>query len=319
MSSTTIKPQDLEELAAFVDGRLSGARKEAVERRLVTDDGYYELYLETVELLEGEAGEATGPAEVVAHPAPAPVSERRSRSLVSWWVPVAAVAAAATIAVLVVVPPFLARPFSVLSVVGALEGTGPMTARFGEEWDLRRWTTFRSAQPDSAQLTPEQAAYRSGVHLADLAVAARLGDREAVAREARRLEGLVAAGGFLELEPVFAELGASAGDPELDAATLQRRVAGAAADLADTRAGVELLYLEVGQFARATELAARAGDGRLFAQRPYRRLLAKLGHRQLGPEAAALLQTIAGEIEAEVPNWQRVAESAAGLDSALGG
>ena len=40
---------DLEELAAFIDGRLSGERKARVEERLLRDEDYYEIYLETVQ------------------------------------------------------------------------------------------------------------------------------------------------------------------------------------------------------------------------------------------------------------------------------
>lgn len=62
----TTHPPDLEDLAAYIDGRLDAARRAAVEERLAGDEGYYEVFLETVRTQrELEAIGNTG-AKVVA-------------------------------------------------------------------------------------------------------------------------------------------------------------------------------------------------------------------------------------------------------------
>lgn len=229
------------------------------------------------------------------------------------------IAVALGVAVVVVVPPFLARPFEIASLAGAFDGAGSMAELFGDGWDAG----FRAPSPTEGSsppgLPPERLAYRSGALVTDLVVAARVGDRDAVARQARRLEDLLAAGGYAELVPLCSEVASDALDPDVGAPQLAGRVAEAAAQMADTRAGVELLFLEAGEFAQATELAARARDGRLFEEGSYRRLLAKLRRRELGPEVAALLAGLAAELEAESPDWRTVAERAAALDPLLGG
>ena len=56
---------DLEDLAAFVDGRLSGERKARVEKRLLRDEGYYEVFLETVRFQQEQGQEGDRVAAVV--------------------------------------------------------------------------------------------------------------------------------------------------------------------------------------------------------------------------------------------------------------
>ena len=54
MSAHQGRAPDLEELAAYVDGGLDVAERRAVEERLIRDEGYYEVYLETLRFLDRE-------------------------------------------------------------------------------------------------------------------------------------------------------------------------------------------------------------------------------------------------------------------------
>lgn len=102
MSHATTPP-DLEDLAAYVDGRLDAARRAAVEDRLAADEDYYEVFLETTRFqrqLEAEAGgqaaggpAAGGQAEVVP-------LRRPSRPRAPWWIGAAAAAAATVLVAL---------------------------------------------------------------------------------------------------------------------------------------------------------------------------------------------------------------------------
>lgn len=53
--ASAFDPGDLETLAAFIDGRLEGAERDAVVERLANDEDYYEVYAETLHFLEAES------------------------------------------------------------------------------------------------------------------------------------------------------------------------------------------------------------------------------------------------------------------------
>lgn len=82
-----LTPNDLETLAAFVEGRLEGAERDAVVARLAEDEDYYEVYTETLHFLEEEAADASpaphgstavGAPDAASREAPAPMAPSAS-------------------------------------------------------------------------------------------------------------------------------------------------------------------------------------------------------------------------------------------------
>ncbi len=150
---------DLEDLAAYLDGRLSDERRTQVEERLLRDEDYYDVFMETVRYRE-EQGQAEGGGEVVA---PA----------VWWrkWKGVAPLAVAATLVAAVGLRSFMLTP-----------STGELMARLDvaeivdqEDWSKPGWPVLRSI-PD---LESEQRAFRIGTRTVDLRIALAAGDENA--------------------------------------------------------------------------------------------------------------------------------------------
>ncbi len=180
---------DLEQLAAFIDGRLSGEQKAKVEERLLRDEDYYEVFLETVRFQEEQkaAGEGGG-------------------GRVVWWRSWRVAVPLVAVVLLVVVVGLLVpgeRPLPGDRL--ALLDPSAIVAREG--WDQPGWTVLRSGNIAEGRYRPEEIAFRLGVRAVDLRVALAADDRQAAERLVSVLEQLAGSSDLLLVSAAYGELG----------------------------------------------------------------------------------------------------------------
>jgi len=161
---------DLEDLAAFVDGRLAGELRQSVEERLARDPAYYEVFLETLRFREEN--------EAVASPA-----ERRRVSFVR------PALAAAAVVVMAVGVWWLASPSDATVRLALLDAERIVEL---EGWDSLDWTVQRGTELPR-KLSAEQKAFRLGVRTVDFRVALAAGDLAEVEPALGQLKSLVRA------------------------------------------------------------------------------------------------------------------------------
>ena len=308
---------DLEELAAFIDGRLAGDRKAAVERRLVLDDDYYELYREAASLADEQRAEEGSTAAVIEHPQPAAADSAGPKRRV-WWLPAAALAAAA-IAAIWLLPSMSDRSFDSGQVIAELSGAGTMAERFGGElWSSVGWSVHRSAAAESLpRLSNEQRAFRLGVRTVDLTVALRSGDQREAAALAFQIEAL------LELDEfAIAEQAAFAGlrrTLQAGRQVAQQEAAQAEHFLRDNLTEAERAHFETGQWAELGRLAARSRTEGLFHSREWRAHLDRVERMELTPEVRGGVEAVAATIEAAPLDYESVDRGLEPLFASLGG
>ncbi|GBD31638.1 hypothetical protein HRbin33_00597 [bacterium HR33] len=167
---------DLEELAAFVDGRLEGEARARVIRLLASSEEAYEVFAET---LRFQAEERARGARVVRFP-------RWRRAVL---VPLAA---AAALALLLVQDRWLGTPqpeaLSGARLVRQLDLSPAAVATLGAEWDRHPWSVTRGG---AARLDESELAFRLGMRSADLAAALRMTDYTGAERLAAEIVELL--------------------------------------------------------------------------------------------------------------------------------
>jgi len=179
---------DLEELAAFIDGRLSGERKARVEERLLRDEDYYEIFLDTVRFRQKhEAGRVA---------VPVPIGRWRSWRL-------AAPLAAAALLMISINFMDLGGKASIGEWVAQLD---PAAIVAQEGWVDPGWSRLRTATIPEGRYRPEQLAFRLGVRAVELRVALTARDREQATRLAAMLEQLAEAADLLAVSSAYRDL-----------------------------------------------------------------------------------------------------------------
>jgi len=280
------KRPDLEDLAAFADGRISEEARDAVLARLAEDEGYYELLTDLLRFqqqesaITGDAEPRQAPvAEVVLHP-----SWIRRRA-----VPWLAAAAALVVAAIGLVP-FL-RGSATLSVDSVTAGLGSEELKaLGEEpWDQRLWSTVRSPQIPYVE---RRDSFRLGARAVDLRLALKAGDRTRATLCAMEIYNTLASAGVPP--PVLEE------HRELIDALRQGPMKGllnrssqATADLATLADG---FYFDYGLWARSGWWAAKAGSQEHFRVRPVVGFAAR---KDVPEKEKARLQELSAAIERE--------------------
>ncbi len=240
---------DLEDLAAFVDGRLSGERKARVEERLLRDEDYYEVFLATVHFQEQsrEQSQEEQQGRETERSSTAPVAIARWRS----WRVAAPLAAAAVLAIAVGV----LRPAGDLAAV--LDA--PALVARGETWTDTGWSVTRSGGPGASGLSSQEIAFRLGARTVDLRVALAGDDPQAAIHFAAQAEGWCGDAGLFHLAPHYRHLREqieSGGETEalLDLARQAEE------QLAESFEGPAARRFALGRWAEAGRLAALSGD-----------------------------------------------------------
>lgn len=239
---------DLEDLAAYVDGRLAAPRRTLVEARLARDEEYYTVFLDTVRFQEEEAEPAEREGTVVR-----PSRWRRPGGILI------SVGAAAALA----------------AALGVWRTETDWTAHLdpaaivatGEGWDSPGWPVYRGGEEESPALEElRPIAFRLGVRTVDLRIALAGGDLEAAESHIGQLEGWCEAIGLFPSVVRYEALDLESPDRDL----LKREVAEIEAELARDLQDVPSYQRRyaTGQWAESARLAAAAGD-----QETLRRIL----------------------------------------------
>lgn len=291
---TSLEPQDLETLAAFVDGRLEGAKKQAVQARLARDPSYYEVYAETLHFLEEEEEHSEGAPRVDE------LRRERHRPRRLRWVLPAAVAAvlAAALSWWQLAPRAAPGAGRYLAALHPAKALPPALLQA----DLAGWHPPRGAAEPSPALGQDGIDVRLGVHHIALVLALTTGDAQQARRHAARIDTLLRA----SQRPILLDVAGrvrravttgSHGAPRAAADALSR-------DL-DTVLGGHAGY-RLGAWAQSCRVAAATGDADFF-DRGMRRELRRVGAATLVPDAADALATIEG--------WLARGLTPAGLES----
>lgn len=257
-SSSTLR--DLEDLAAYLDGRLQGARLAAVEQRLAQDEAFYEIFEESLRFRQeneapsshasasarvapiGRPGRSDGDEASVAHP----------RRQLGRWLP----AIVAAVLVLAAVGTWRASQPSSRALPADFDY---QTALANDQWTYREWSVNRSADLP-LHLSTQEVAFRLGVGLEVLAAGLRAGERDEARLGAARVESYVQ-----RLDPLAALLYAglhSGLAADLPLETALRRAEEARDHLLDGASIVPLRrQIENGAWSERARLAALAADG----------------------------------------------------------
>jgi len=242
---------DLEDLAAYLDGRLDAERRRQVEERLARDEGYYEVFMETSRFREEEGLAGAAPPQRRRLP----------------WLPLLAAAAVVLVAVGVWRLSLPADPTIWLEKIDA-EAVVAM-----EDWDDPGWSRVRSASPFISGSGAEERTFRLGVRSIDLRLALAAGDRLEAEKASVRMGYMVEE---LDLLPAsfYTSLAENLNDEETDLAVLKAQVLELEGALEESlsMSPTEARGFAVGQWLQTTRAAALAGDreilGKLIARAP---------------------------------------------------
>ena len=309
----------LDQVAAFVDGRLTGEARRRMVEHVASCDDCQELVTETTLLLRDAAGEeATSAggaddddeerAEAPAGPGrllvPPPGRFRRALPLL------AALAAAAGIALFVWTPAgdwilgHRGREAAVADLTASLPtGDAALQRSLATGFDRHDWSTVRGT---SAPLTPRQeSTFRLGVRVAELDVALRTGDAETARLLTYRIETLLDESLDLpSLSGYFAGPGsirdglaggaASSTLLALDAEADELLIPGPGRD---DPGPVDGTIYALGKWAAAGQLAAAAGDLDWFSAAGPRRQLRRLAKADLPADLARPVAVVAETLD----------------------
>jgi len=283
---------DPDELAAFVDGQLSGEEHQKLEAHLGACEACREVVAESLLLLEevpetAVAAEADGAADVEPEGARILTHPRWRR--VAWQL---APLAAAALLVLVLWPSLavLGGPASSRELLAGFTDPHGLTARLDHGWPRLRGESYVK------NLTPEKIAFRLGVRVFDLQVALKTDSENEVRATLEKLILLLKDGVDLSEFIWFRYQGALdqiAGGGELDEQALE-----AALDAEDELEKIlDSAYFPLGRWAEAGRLAAMADDRNFFERRKFRGDARKLERAELSPEVTEQIRQIRGALE----------------------
>jgi hypothetical protein len=275
-----IQDFDPDLIAAFIDGRLSGAERERVVKLLAESEAAFEVYSDAVMAREDlEEG------------AVASLAEHRERKSRRWWIGVPAAAAAALL--IAVLPAVQARRANATfamraeSIAQPLTGQPQLAMALGPTWDEGRWSVNRGGGPSFVDST---AALRLGVRTTDLQVALAVEDRERAGRLAAEIVELLgsvslsdaAKGDYVDLRKRITDG---------DSIAQLTRVASTADD--GLRDLLRSQWYGLGKWLAAGELAARAHSSEFFQSNETERFLeAAIRSGDFTPDEADALRQI---------------------------
>lgn len=269
---------DLEELAAFVDGRLEDDARAAVVEHLASCEDCYEVYAETLRVIEDLEAEPVAVDDEAANDDLAPVV-RHPRSFPWAWPTAAAALAAAAVVLVLRLPDFLStsRTSGELVAVAGIRGETDLG-----EWYAHGWSTTRGPNPYE-YLSPEERSFRVGVRFVDLRSALALEDRDVAQNLAAELALLIEADG-LGLQYFLSE--SLRGD--FGPGAPMERLNEIAAQTEESFVPENETYFELGKQIETARLAALIGNARYF-EGHFRRYLRRLERDKLDKELAQSL------------------------------
>lgn len=311
---------DPETLAAFIDRRLPDAERGRLAEHLSECPDCYEIFVDTVRVLEEEpdgVGEGADPVvdrESGQAPIRPPVRPGPWARVVRTALPLAAVLIVAVGVWLVVQPGGGAddgAPGAGLPEAGALVAELRMDAVTDEVFESRGWPVTRGGASPGNGPVPTRAvdrdvAFRLGALTVDLATALNGRRTELAIRLTHQIEDLLAEEVDLS-EPLvrsYRDLRGSLEAGETSSSAAGR--AAEAASLVEERVGAAVFRL--GAWAEAGRLAAQGGDARFFDRPVVRRSAERLDGQDLGS------LELPPEVVREVERVTRLLEAGAGPD-----
>jgi hypothetical protein len=286
---------DLELIAAFIDGHLTGAERERAIKLLGESEAAFEVYVDALRA-RADLGDRT----VI------PITEARRPRASRWRVAIPfAVAALLMVAVFPAIrtirnreagDPRLLRvgtavmPDSPVSAIARplLAESTDLPAALGAGWDERGWSVYRGT---SSALVDSTTAFRLGVRATDLRVALAAGETERAGRLTGELLDLLkpvklADAVRANYTDVRARLSSGGVTPDI-----LGRASRAENDLADF---LDSRWFTLGKWFAASEVAARARSTSFFAAPNTALFLDWATHRgSLAPRDAEVLRQVA--------------------------
>jgi len=170
-------------VAAFIDGRLSGAERERVVRLLTESEEAFEIYADAVRVRDDLGADA-----IVPIPVRPPTPVRRPR-----WLTAGAPLAAAAALLIAVLPRVVSNPAAAFemradAIAQPLTGQPQLAVALRSGLDEPRWSVTRGGVSTFVDTT---AALRLGARATDLQVALAIGDRERASRVAAEMVELL--------------------------------------------------------------------------------------------------------------------------------
>lgn len=299
---TASEDVDVSAIAAFIDGRLSGAERDRVAKLIAESDAAFEIY----------AGAVAARVDVGGGDSVISLTERRRDSRPRrWWVAAVPVAAAAALLIAVLprmqgrggdatselsavilsplISPSAVRPLVAQSAPGAASGRTQLAVALGPAWDEQRWSATRGA---GATLLDSTAALRLGVRATDLQLALALGDREHASRIAAEMVKVLRPMNLSDSQQAdYGALGAriTRGDSVDQIAVAALDAEKGLGEFLDSR------WFALGKWFAAGEVAARAHSVTFFKSTETTRFLESAIKRdRLGSEDVQLLRDVEG-------------------------
>lgn len=326
MNVQTSHHPELEELAAFIDGRLAGDRRQRMVGHLAACAECRDLFADAADLVAAQESIGAEPEQPV---------ERRLLSGPWRRKAVFAAALAAALALVVVAPPIVTRLLAPANTLDAIseeliaKGTEPdarLATQVTETWLGHRWPRYRSVG-EVASLEREELSFQLGVRVLELDIALRGGHSELAQRITYRLESLLvddpgneqALYRYASEQGIRGQLEAGADPRSLtqlnaSAAALLGAEAPAAGEGATDR-----LWFELGLWARAAQLAAGAGETEFFAEPANRRRLRTFAEQPFDPRVEAVVERLAGLAEDPADHLPEIARTLDELITIAGG
>jgi hypothetical protein len=271
---------DFELIAAFLDGRLTGAERERVVKLLGESEAAFEIYADAARTL-GEIDKG----DIVPIPRPIPTWRRR------WFAVVPA--AAAAVLLLAVMPVIRARrgvsglDLPTQALLEPLKGQAGLAPALRVQLEQPSWSVTRGGSSVAVDST---SALRLGVRTADLHAALALEDRTRAARIAQEMADLVrplslSDASVAEYETIRTRLanGVSIGDVRGDVTSAEENL----------RMLLNSRWFGYGKWYGAGELAALAHSASFFSDSQTREFLDSVIERgRLAPEDVELLRQV---------------------------
>ena len=279
-------------VAAFIDGRLSGAERDRVVRLLAESEAAFEIYADA---LRAQAELNVDPP--IPLPAPRPVRSRRPL-----WVTAGVPLAAAAALLIAVLPAVQSRrdnatfTMSAERIAQPLTGQPQLASALRSALDETRWSVTRGG---SSTLVDSIAALRLGVRATELQVALVVEDRERAARAAAAMVELFDSVNLSDASSAeYRELrnritnGDSIGS-----------IIGAAATADDNLRGfLNSRWYGLGKWLAAGELAARTHSADFFKSSETTRFLgAAIRSGGFAPDEVEALRQVEGAVKRGMP------------------
>jgi hypothetical protein len=242
---------DLEDLAAYLDGRLSGERRSSVEERLLRDEDYYEVYLETASYLQEQ-----GPADAV--------ESGKVVTPAAWWQSwrvIAPLAVAATVVLAVGVWRLTVGPPTEVWVARL----DPAQIVEQEGWKDPGWARLRGNNVSQGYYRSEELAFRIGLRTVDLRVALAARNRVAATTLVAMLEQMTGAADLFVANAAYQDLLDQVGAADFDDLFEQTTEIEELLDESIESGSPEARSFALGAWTEAGRLAALSGNADVLA------------------------------------------------------